>query len=224
MIARLPSPVRSKPRGLTLLEILIVLSLLAVATGIAVGSLSGASSMRLRTETNKVAAAIRYAYNRSSALGLYMRMVLDMDSHTYWVEASDEPNFLATKKREEGDDPEAEEEEERAEELEDGVSQKYKTRAKFKADEVIPKVVLEKGIKIAGVLTPSQEDIFERGKAYIHFFPNGFVEPALIYTEYDGEYYTLLVNPLTGKVTRKVGKADPDRDFGRPDEVEEEGR
>ena len=31
-------------------------------------------------------------------------------------------------------------------------------------------------------------------------------------------------HPLTGKVARKSGKVDPDRDFGQPDKVEEEGR
>lgn len=215
---------RRHQKGLTLLEILIVLSLLLVATGLAVGNLQGASSFRLRTETNKLAAAIRHTYNRASALGLYMRMVLDMDNHTYYVEASDQPNFLSKKKREQGEDPDAKEKEEIAEQLEDEISQKYKQRAKFQSDEVIPRVTLEKGIKISGVLTTSQEDLFEQGKAYIHFFPNGFVEPALIYTSFEDEHYTLKVNPLTGKVTRKAGKIDADRDFGKPDEVEEEGR
>ncbi|MFN3197910.1 MAG: Tfp pilus assembly protein FimT/FimU [Bradymonadia bacterium] len=219
-----PTILRRQPRGLTLLEVLIVLSLMAVAIGIAVGNLSGASSMRLRTETNKVAAAVRYAYNRSSALGLYMRMVIDMDAHSYWVESSDQPNFLTKDKRQQGDDPEAEEAEKIAEEQEDGVSQKYKTRARFSTDEVIPKVTFEKGIKFGGVMTSSQDDVFEQGRAYIHFFPNGFVEPSIIYTVYEDEYYTLQVNPLTGKVTRKAGRIDPDSNFGEPEDVEEEGR
>ena len=84
---------------------------------------------------------------------------------------------------------------------------------------------MQRGIGIDGVLTSGQVDVFESGVAYIHFFPNGFVEPALIYTtDGDGEYYTLIINPLTGKVGRQAGKMDPDATFGEPDRVEEEGR
>ena len=34
--------------------------------------------------------------------------------------------------------------------------------------------------------------------------------------------YTLILNPLTGKVTRKFGRVDPDRYFGKPEDEEEE--
>ena len=55
--------------------------------------------------SNRLAAAIRYTFNRSTALGLYMRMVFDLDTETFWVEASDEPQFLAARKLKEGEDP-----------------------------------------------------------------------------------------------------------------------
>lgn len=211
---------RHHQRGLTLLELMIVISVVMMVMGLGVAGLDRMSSVQLRTQTNKLAAAIRHAYNRSSAHGLYVRMVFDLDAEQYWAEASAVPMFLPSKKLEEGDEADKEQE---LEEEKDG--KPLKRRAKYQRDGVIPLVKLIRGIGIDGVLTTSQKDVFEHGKAYIHFFPNGFVEPALIYmTDGDGTYYTLIISPMTGKVTRKVGKVDADREFGEPDKIEEEGQ
>ena len=71
---------RPSPRGLTLLEILVVIGILVLIMGLAVSGFGRIGGVRLRNETNKVAAAIRHAFNRSVSLGLYMRMVVDLDS------------------------------------------------------------------------------------------------------------------------------------------------
>ena len=80
-------------------------------------------------------------------------------------------------------------------------------------------------VGIDGVLTSNQEDVFRSGKAYVHFFPNGQVEPTIIYTtDGDEAFNTLLVHPWTGRVERKAGKVDLGAEFGRPDDEEAEGR
>jgi prepilin-type N-terminal cleavage/methylation domain-containing protein len=227
----------ARQRGLTLLEVMIVMAIMVIGAGIAVSGFSRLSSIKLRTETNKLAAAIHFAFNRAAANGLYMRMVLDLDAEAYWVEASETPVFLAEKKRKEG-------EADQADQLDAGVRAETSPsihlnigghdekpaapptqRQRYQEDGVIPKVQFEGGLDIAGVLTTGQDDVFHTGKAYIHFFPDGRVEPAVIYTK-DGDdtYYTLMVQPFTGKVTRYAGKIDPPRDFGEPDKTEEEER
>ena len=216
------SPRRGAVRGLTLIEIVVVMGVLVLMIGIAVSGLSNLSSTQLRTQTNRLAAALRHTYSRSVSHGLYMRMVLDVDADAYWVEASPEPMFLAKRKRQEGEpegfDEKLDDDDPRAQAL-------AKARPNFTEDEVIPKITMERGIGLAGVMTTGQDGVFQSGKAYIHFFPNGFVEPALIYvTDGDDSFLTLELSPLTGKVTRKAGKVDPDRDFGRPDDEEDEGR
>lgn len=218
-------------RGLTLLEVMIVLAVLILMTGIGFSTFGALKGTQLRTQTNKIAAAIRHTFNRSVATGLYMRMVVDVDGDAYWVEASEVPQFLMAEKRKEGEDDqgrdarEVEKEEEEARRARDDDAPPPPQRQRFQEDGVIQRVAMEKGIGIDGVYTSGQEDVFRSGKAYIHFFPNGFVEPSMIYTT-DGEeaFFTLVVAPLTGKVTRRVGKVDPDRDFGRPEDEEEEGR
>jgi general secretion pathway protein H len=216
------SPRRGAVRGLTLIEIVVVMGVLVLMIGIAVSSLSNLSSTQLRTQTNRLAAALRHTYSRSVSHGLYMRMVLDIDSDSYWVEASPEPMFLAKRKRQEG---EPEGFDEKLDDDDPASQAKRSSRPKFTEDEVIPKITMERGIGLAGVMSTGQDGVFESGKAYIHFFPNGFAEPTLIYvTDGDESFLTLELSPLTGKVTRKVGKVDPDRDFGRPDDEEDEGR
>lgn len=208
-------------RGLTLIELIIVIAILVMMLGLGVSGLENLASTELRVQTNKLAVAVRHAYNRSVATGLYMRMVLDVSTDSYWVEASPTPVFLVRP-----GDEKLIEDEKRAREREDeeGI-QRIKTGPDFKMDPVISKITMEKGIVIDSVLIAGQQYPVTGGQATIHFFPNGYCEPAMIYTsDGDGDFRTLIINPLTGKVERKAGKADPARQFGEPDKVEEEGR
>lgn len=239
---RLPPPPRRRgARGLTLLEILVVIGILVLVMGLAVTGFGRIGGIRLRNETNKVAAAIRHTFNRSVSLGLYMRMVIDLDGESFSVEGSENPTFLRKKPVEAGIDPDSAE----AEEAEQGIKPKKKTkgpghgteepadsakariaarRAQFASDDVIGQQKLEGGSAFDGVTVAGQTDPQTSGKAYIHFFPNGWVEPAVIHTtDGEGTYYTLNVSPLTGKVTNTAGKIDAPRNFGEAERTEDEG-
>lgn len=221
MTARRGRSTRRGERGLTLLELIIVIGILVLLLGIGASGLQNLSSTQLRTQTNRLAAALRYTYSRTVATGLYMRMVLDFEADAYEVQASAIPVFIYL---EEDAKWRAALEAQRDKDIEDGVAI-IDTQADFKPDNVIPKVTMEKGIQIDSVFIAGDTDPVNGGQASIHFFPNGFVEPAMIYiSDGDGEYRTLTLNPLTGKVTHRPGKVDPPRDFGEPDKVEEEGR
>ena len=215
---------------MTLMEILVVVAVLVMLMAAGVSSFDRFSGVKLGKETNRLAAAIRYTFNRSTALGLYLRMVFDLDTETFWVEASEEPQFLAARKLKEGEDPtevQAAEEQARLERLDLSDEEKAKRapRARFQDDPVIPRTQLEGGAQLAGIRTASQDEEFRTGKAYLHFFPSGWVEPAIIYTsDGDTQFYTLELSPLTGKVKRTSGKKDAPRDFGEPEKVEAESR
>ena len=206
-------------RGITLLELLIVIAVLVMMMGIGVAGLDRISGAELRTQTNRLAAAIRHAYNRSVAEGLYVRMVLSPETDQYRVEASAERVFIDTNAEEA---EESEQDKKRKERLEDDEKPQVK-QPKFAP--LIPPVAMTRGIGISGAITANREDVVTSGEVAIHFFPSGFVEPAMIYTT-DGveAFYTLVINPMTGRVKRLVGRVDPDRSFGEPDRVEEEGQ
>ncbi len=206
---------RPQERGLTLLEVIIVIGVLVMMMGLGLSGLNRLSSVQLRTQTNSLASAMRHAYNRSVAEGLYMRMVFDLDADKYWLEASAEPVFLDQSENGEGWRPDDEK-------VFDDENEPKKRQGNFK--KMVTDVTMESGIEISGVLTLGDEDPTESGRATVHFFPNGFVEPAMIYTS-DGEesFYTLTVHPLTGQIARVPGRQSPDENFGQPDETEEEG-
>ena len=204
-------------RGITLLELLIVIGVLVLMMGIGVAGLDRITGTELRTQTNRLAAAIRHAYNRSVAEGLYVRIVFQPETDQYRIEASGERVFIDR----EAEEAAAEERRDDAK-LDDDVQVQVK-KGKFQS--LIPPVAMTAGIQIHGVVTTGREDVVSTGEVSVHFFPSGFVEPAMVYTT-DGKdsFYTLVVNPMTGRVKRHVGRVDPDRSFRTPDRVEEEGR
>jgi general secretion pathway protein H len=230
----------------SLIELLIVIALVAILTGIAVSNFGQIGNTQLRTQTNKLAAALKYTFGRAVSHGLYMRMVFDFEQDAYWVEASEQPVFLSKKKRgedqEEGEqnfsaralrkeEQELKKRERRSQKSEEDLKKESKPlpmqalREKFKKEDVIAQVKLENGCQIDGIFTSQQEDVFRQGKAYIHFFPSGFSEPAMIYIS-DGKdaVYTLILNHQTGKVAREAGRIDPDKYFAIPEDIEDEGR
>lgn len=221
---------RRGARGFTLLELLISLAIIAGLVALTASSFTEVAQTRLMTASNKLAVTLRHCFGYSVSHGKYLRVVLDLDQERYWVESSDKPIFINAKKRLEGEDPNAltEEEREKIEEAKEE-GRKIQERARFSADRLIPEVKLDNNVQLYSVYTTNQEDTFTTGKAYIHFFPSGFAEPALVViglgdnAEEDGAY-SLSLAPLTGKVKQSIGIADPGRYFGEPEKVEEEGR
>ena len=206
-------------RGVTLLELLVVLAVLVLLMGVGLSGLDQVTGAALRTQTNRLSATIRHAYNRSVAEGLYVRLVLSPETDQYRVEASSERVFIDV----EQDALEAAEAAERQQRSERDEEQPQVKPARFEV--ITERTGMTRGIGIDGVITAGREDVVTTGDVAIHFFPSGFVEPAMIYTtDGAGNFFTLRVNPMTGHVKREAGRIDPDREFGQPDRVEEESR
>ena len=220
-----PSTLRRKQRGFTLIELVIVIAVFAGVMSLAVNTFSQISSTQIRIASNRIAQALRYSFEYAVTHGKYVRLVISIDSGTVTAESTDDPIFLSMEKREIGVDPQEltdKQKEEIEKAKEEGRPPPKMIR--FSKDEIIPTVELDKRVQIKGVFTANQSDVFNSGKAYIHYFPNGFAEPALVYVGgKDSELvYTLALSPLTGKVTRRFGEIEPDRLFGKPTNEEEE--
>lgn len=231
---------RQHQRGLTLIETLVVVGIIGMLIGMVAVSARSIAKTELRGSAAKLAAGMRYCFNRSITTGAYFRIVLDLDGNKYWAERSDERFYLSRdkefskngrapdlealerKKRED----EAREEKQRlgssplAQYLEPPPKPK---RAKFQtfADAAMPAVQLKK-VKLYDVFTPRQQTPYEKGRAYIYFFPDGHTERAMIHLRDGDDYYTLIVAPLTGRVDIQSGLQPLPRDFGdRDDEGKE---
>jgi prepilin-type N-terminal cleavage/methylation domain-containing protein len=216
-------------RAFTLLELLVVVAIGGLLVGVVASTFGQVSAAEIRAQSHAVANAMRRCFSYAVAHGKYVRLTLDIESGELSAAATGDPLLITRAKRNEGDSPDAlTEEQERINERaqEEGRPPVFAPPS-LADDPDLPKLRLEKGVRLAGVFTTSQEDVFRAGKAHIHFFPNGFAEPAMVYLTNrrdggEGITFTLTLSPLTGKVKRSAGEVDAGRYFGRPVKVEEE--
>ncbi len=83
-----------RTRGFTLLEILLVMVLAALMTGLAAGLLGvGRSGRQLREATHTIATELRYARSRALSTGQPQRFEMDLDSRT-WTAAGNHHGTL----------------------------------------------------------------------------------------------------------------------------------
>ncbi len=224
-----PRVQRQGARAFTLLELLVVIAIGGLLVGVVASTFGQVSAAEIRAQSNALASAMRRCFSYAVAHGKYVRMTLDLESGEVSASATSDPLLISREKREEGEGPDAlTEEQERVNEqaVEEGRAPVFKP-PQLSDDRDLPKVKFDKGVRLSGVFTPSQEDVFRSGKAHIHFFPNGFAEPAMVYLTNrreggEGITFTLVLSPLTGKVTRTGGEVDPGRYFGKPVEEEQE--
>src|SRR5258708_7851773 len=88
---------RSAQRGLTLIEIVVVMTLMAVVTGAVIGGSMQLPSARLRRSVTMIASAVKVAYTRASATSKDLRLVMDLDKQKVWLEESDAPMLVQLK-------------------------------------------------------------------------------------------------------------------------------
>jgi general secretion pathway protein H len=239
--------------GLTLMEILLALALVAlVLTGAALG-VSAISSSNLRHSAGRIGAVISALAHDAVIKGRPMRLAFDLGGQGFRAEvmAEDEdraPAYLATGKRQSGEESAEEEEEEREPEepeakppapgLTLGITDMIKPpvygrpKPRWEPAGGGKLEPLPAGIKFAALYTPQQTEPFTEGVGYIYFWPSGQTEHALVYLSFadapeddPDQFFSVLVDPLTGRAKVIPGRYELPadlRDFDQPEEVEEE--
>ncbi len=216
-----PAVVASRA-GFTLIEIVVSLFIVGLILGVVISRMDTMLSWDMKAASNKMASTIRYLYNKAATEGLYIRLVLDLEEQAYWVEATTDPFVIST--GEEGraregkqEAPEAPAEEGAAEEgaaeapaegegTEEGAPQQLKPKeAVFSQVDsyLLRPVKLPDSVFFKDVYVEHRPDAVEGGQESIYFFPNGFVEHAVINlrNEDDDVNYSLETNPVSGKVS-----------------------
>jgi len=243
-----PSTVRASDRGFTLVEVLIVVTIAAVLSALAIKGLRSLRKADLREASAQLSGAMRYLFDRASTTGKIHRIVIDMETGTYWAEVSDDRFYIpreetveqlqAREEKEAAEDEEAAQKRERAaREAESGKSAGANSsfdlsklevadfrpkRARFASfkDLALKPVKLKKA-KVRSVYTPRVTEPLTSGRAYVYFFPLGQTEPAIITLtdpESDDTIYSLVVHPITGRVRIYNQDVPPPRGRERTDD------
>lgn len=222
-------------RGFTLIELLVTLAIVVGLIGLGAYSIGFVTRNELKTEAMRLTSAIKYTWSQAAVNNAQYRMVFDLSGNAYHTEITDAPVISESSASEEGTEEfiseeaqKAQEEDEEenslfADEEKDPFNVDTKPTYERVEDSVLKPRKLEGGIEIDQVIPCNREKPIESGKAAIHFFPNGFQEPAIIILKNAaGIRYSLKTEPLTGRVKIYSKKLEKTEDCGKPEEVQEE--
>lgn len=182
--------------GFSLIEVLIVLAIAGLTVALLSQRIGKNEGREIRRNVRVFAAQIRELRNKARMRNATYRLVINLpessnEKQTYWVESTTKKFFVtydeeALKKQKE--------------KLKEGPSDP----SGFEIDKDISKEgpqPLARGLVFKSIELAAQNKEFTSGRLYIHFFPEGRVEEAVIHLS-DGQKlnWSLAIHPLTGRV------------------------
>ena len=210
---------KRRSRGITLVEVLICVALIAVVTGMAMMGGSVADGARLKHSAVMIAGAVRIAYGHANATSKVVRLVFDLDARTVSIEEASS-DLKLSRNDVTGGAAAATEAEKKATEESDAILkgpraprpmfQKVKA-AGWDPDKDKAGRELEKNIQILQIETGHTDEPQKTGRAYLYFWPGGQTERAAIQimiknSTIDADALTILISPLTGKADLRRGR------------------
>ncbi len=231
------SPWRRQVRGLTLVEVLVVVALIALMSAGVIWGSGMLTSSRQRAAAALVANAVRMGMTRANTTGNSVRLVFDLDRQRLLLEETKDVMLRQKEKKSAAGGAEAATEAEKAarEEATRILEGPKAPRARFTAvkqfgfDGGDPEAgrSLGEGVKFKQVQTEHDEEPREKGRAYLYFWSGGGTERAVvqIVRQGDKEGLSVVVSPLTGraKIERGAVKLEGPRvddEFGQIEEQE----
>lgn len=182
-------------RGFTLIEVLLVVTLIALLATAAMPSISNLFRTSVSSALRRYSALVRYAYDQSVLTGRVYRIVLNLDESTWRVEAAD-PGALPLDKTRLGLLAEGQREDDRL---------KILGEPSFKAikGNVVDQV--PRGVKIVQVTSwRAGKDPVVKGETSLYAYPNGMIDEATVVLSESGkadkQQFKLTTMALTGRV------------------------
>src|SRR5450432_3737203 len=222
-------------RGLTLVELLVVVALIAVLAGTALMGPGMLEGSRLKSATTLIVSAVRMGLTRASTTGRPTRLAFDLDGNKLTLEEASSSVVLRehTKDASSGAEPATELEKKAHAESERILDGLHTARPSFKpvpgfvanAGDSGPARSLGNGVEFISVQTDHDDEPRTNGRAYLYFFPGGTTERASVQLKRRGHDtgMTITVSGLTGRAKVERGRVElaPPRSDGEASEREE---
>jgi general secretion pathway protein H len=213
---------RAHTRGLTLVEVLIVVTLIAVLSGAVVFGSGMMQSSRLRAAATLVMTSVRFAATHANSTGHPVRVVFDLENQSILLEEAQGSRMLRQRDttRTGGAAAATEAEKTARAESERILEGPSAPRAEFKpvselgfdAEDPSKGRALESGARIAQVQTEHDEDPITSDRAYLYVWPGGRTENAVVFLKRDSadaeEGLSVVVSALTGRAKIERGRKE----------------
>ena len=188
------SLVLGKSLGFTLIEMLVVVSLVVLIFLMALPSISSSFKISVNSAARNISSVVTEAYNAAVITGRVYRIAVDIKKGSYLVESGSPRVLLDTKETKE-------KEEARKRFLKPN---EIKTESPFSLDTTITrkKQSLPVGVVFEDVMSEISADPIIEGIAYSHFFPHGLTEQTIIHIKDNSDHHASLV------ITSVIGQTD----------------
>lgn len=133
MSQRFASPHRRHQRGMTLIEIVIVMAVIGLMVGMLIVGLGAGKAAELSRATNQVANTIRYGFDKARVNGQYYRLLISLEDGTFSLQTAEDAMYLPATDRDgkfaEVDERKIEEQKERDERAEQSFNRSVQSAA-----------------------------------------------------------------------------------------------
>ncbi len=226
----------SRARGMTLIELLMVIVIVAGLAGGGVLMIGLLTQGNLKSEARSLATAMQYTYDQAALNNRNYRLVINLDDNSYHTELSDSEVVIddssdeAVEAFDDGMLPEElrQQEAERSsgtdslfrDEEHDPFGMSRRQGYKRAEDAILEAHTLRDGITFQSVRTETRPRPATSGRVAINFFSSGLQQEAIIILQDSaGAKFTLISEPLTGRVRVYSGEREDPDDFG-PEEYD----
>jgi general secretion pathway protein H len=216
-----PRESKAGRRGLTLIEVVIAIALIAVLTGSLLFGRNMLVGSRVKSAATLMVSAVRFGMARANSTGRPARLVIDFDKKQLSIEEAANSQLLREKSADQtgGADPATQAETKARAETERIIEGPHAARARFgklsgvhgAVEELAKGRPLGDGVVVVAVRTEHDEEVLHEGRAYIYFWPGGTTERAIIQLKKAGDdeaALTVVLSPLTGRAKIEKGAVD----------------